>query len=44
MLSPQEYNAILELLQNSNLSDKKKIHIIGELKRITNHKRKGIIY
>jgi len=38
MLTNQEYNILLKLLQSSKISDRRKIHIIGELKRLTNFK------
>ncbi len=44
MLSIQEYNAILKFLQSSNLPDKKKIHIVGELKRITDFNKRRLLY
>ena len=44
MLSRQEYNSMLKLLQSCNLTNKKKIHIIGELKRITDFKKRKIIF
>ncbi len=44
MLTKQDYNSILKLLESSKMSHKKITHIVGELKRITNFKRKRIIY
>ncbi len=44
MLSIHEYNTIIKFLQNSNMTDKQKIHIVGELKRITNFSKKKILY
>jgi len=44
MLTKQEYNSILKLLEGCKMSNKKKIHIVGELKRITNFKKRKLIY
>ena len=44
MLSTQEYNILLKLVQSSKLSERKKIRIIGELRRITNFKRIKVTY
>lgn len=44
MLSKKEYNDLIKLLQTSNINEKKKIRIIGELKLITKFKKKSMIY
>ena len=44
MLSKKEYNDLKKLLQRSDIAEKKKINIIGELKLITKFKKKNVIY
>jgi len=44
MLSKKEYNDLKKLLQRSDMVEKKKIHIIGELKLITKFKKKNVVY
>lgn len=44
MLSKKEYNVLVKLLQGSDMNEKKKIRIVGELKLITKFKKKNVSY
>lgn len=44
MLSKKEYTVLVKLLQKSNMNEKKKIRIVGELKLITKFKKKNVSY
>ncbi len=44
MLSKKEYNELIKLLQRSEMNEKKKIRIVGELKLITKFKKKNVSY
>lgn len=44
MLSKKEYTELIKLLQGSDMAEKKKIRIVGELKLITKFKKKNVSY
>lgn len=44
MISTQEYNILLKLLQSCKLSEKKKLRMIGQLRKITNFKKRKVIF
>ncbi len=44
MLSKKEYIVLVKLLQGSEMDEKKKIRIVGELKLITKFKKKNVSY
>lgn len=44
MLSKKEYVVLVKLLQGSDMNEKKKIRIVGELKLITKFKKKNVSY
>ena len=44
MLSKKEYTVLVKLLQGSDMNEKKKIRIVGELKLITKFKKKNMSY
>lgn len=44
MLSKKEYIVLVKLLQGSDMNEKKKIRIVGELKLITKFKKKNVSY
>lgn len=44
MLSKKEYTVLVKLLQETDIDEKKKIRIVGELKLITKFKKKNVSY
>lgn len=44
MLSKKEYTVLVKLLQETDMNEKKKIRIVGELKLITKFKKKNVSY